>query len=163
MKKYKVGMYGGKFMPFHKGHLHCVEEAAKLCEKLYVILFHGGNQELEILEQRPNEKFLQFEDRLEHVKNGCKHLSNVIVIDIDVTNCKYEDNTENWDMETPLVLNACGHLDVVFGSEPSYSEYFRRAYPNAEIVLIDVDRKEIPISATKIRAMNEEERNLWII
>ena len=35
-KKYKVGMYGGKFMPFHKGHMYCVEKAASMCEKLYV-------------------------------------------------------------------------------------------------------------------------------
>ena len=46
-KKYKVGMYGGKFMPFHKGHLHCVEVASSMCDKLYVILFHGSDQEIE--------------------------------------------------------------------------------------------------------------------
>ena len=49
MKKYKIGMYGGKFMPFHIGHLHCIEEAAKQCDTLYVLIFHGGDQELQIL------------------------------------------------------------------------------------------------------------------
>ena len=38
MERFKRGMYGGKFFPFHKGHLYCVETAAKKCEKLYVIL-----------------------------------------------------------------------------------------------------------------------------
>ena len=74
MKRFKIGMYGGKFFPFHKGHLYCVETAAKKCEKLYVILFHGSTQELEILKQKPNEKYLQVEDRIKHLKNGCKHL-----------------------------------------------------------------------------------------
>lgn len=150
-------------MPFHKGHMHCIEFAAKKCEVLYVILFHGGDKELEILKTRPNELFLKPEDRLKHVKEGCKNLKNVKVIDIDVTKCKNKDGSENWEMETPLVLNACGNLDAVFGSESSYSEYFKKAFPNAEIVIIDEERKEIPISATMIRKMNEEERKLWII
>ncbi len=162
-KKYKVGMYGGKFMPFHKGHLYCVEEAAKQCEKLYVILFHGGEQEVKILKERPNEKFLTFEDRIKHVKEGCKHIKNVFVIDIDVTDCKNSDGTENWDMETPLVINACGKIDVVFGSEPDYGDYFKRAYPWAKHVIIDTERKTNPISGTMLRNMNEEERKKWII
>ena len=32
-KKYKVGMYGGKFMPMHKGHLKCLDMAARECER----------------------------------------------------------------------------------------------------------------------------------
>lgn len=163
MKKYKVGMYGGKFMPFHKGHLYCVEEAAKLCEKLYVILFHGGDQEIEILKQKSNEKYLTFEDRKKHTVEGCKHIKNAIVIDIDISECKKEDGSEDWDMETPLVLEVCGNLDAVFGSEPDYADYFKRAYPEAEFVLIDPDRKKVPISGTKIRKMNKEERKLWVI
>ena len=162
-KRFKVGMYGGKFMPFHKGHLHCVEEAAKQCEKLYVILFHGGEQELKILKDRPNEPFLDFEDRKKHMVEGCKHIKNAEVIDIDVTNCKYPDGSENWDMETPLVEKACGKLDVVFGSEPEYKDYFKQAFPNAEYVMIDKERKNVPISGTMIRNMPEEERKNWIV
>lgn len=162
--KYKVGMYGGKFMPFHKGHLYCVEEAAKQCETLYVVLFHGGAQELEILKNRPeNEKFLTFKDRMKHTIEGCKHVKNAIVIDIDTTECKNPDGTENWEMETPLVEEACGHLDAVFGSEVEYGEYFKKAFPDATYVMIDTERKAVPISATMLRAMNEEERKKWIV
>ena len=162
-KKYKVGMYGGKFMPFHKGHLYCVEEAAKQCETLYVVLFHGGAQELQILKDRPNEQFLTVEDRWEHVKQGCKHVENAVVIDIDTTECKHPDGTENWEMETPLVEDACGKLDVVFGSEADYGAYFKKAFPQADYVMIDLERKAVPISATMLRAMNEEERKKWIV
>ena len=49
MKQYKTGMYGGKFMPFHKGHQYCVETAASECETVYVILFLGGADEERIL------------------------------------------------------------------------------------------------------------------
>ena len=163
-KKYKVGMYGGKFMPFHKGHMHCVEIAASQCEKLYVLLFFGGDQEIEILKKMPNEEWLTVESRLSHIKNACKKFKNVEVVAIDTTECKYPDGTEDWDMETQLVLDVCGELDAVYGSEPEYAEYFHRAYPKATYVVIDKERKEFPISGTKIRNMkDEEERRKWIV
>ncbi len=150
-KKYKVGMYGGKFMPFHKGHFYCVKKAASMCEKLYVLLFYG------------NDKWLFPEDRFKRIKEACKQFDNVIVKAIDITNCKKEDGSEDWDAETPLVLNVCGQLDAVFGSESNYSDYFNRAYLNADYVIIDEARKTVPISGTMIREMNEEERKKWII
>ena len=162
-KKFKIGMYGGKFMPFHKGHLYCVETAAKQCEKLYVILFHGNSKELEILKERPNEKFLTFEDRIEHTKKACQHVKNAIVVDIDVTECKNPDGTQNWNAETELVENVCGKIDAVFGSELEYADYYKKAYPNAEYVIIDIDRNKVPISATMLRKMTEEERKKWIV
>ena len=55
MKKYKIGMYGGKFMPLHKGHNYCIETACEECEKVYVILFYGGADELRILENNKEE------------------------------------------------------------------------------------------------------------
>lgn len=161
-KKYKVGMYGGKFMPFHKGHLHCVEVGSSICETLYVLLFVGTDQEIKILSER-HEKWLQPEDRLRRIKNACKKFKNVKVVPIDVTECKFEDGSEDWDKETQLVLDVCGPLDAVFGSEPEYGDYFKRAYPNAVYELIDVERKAVPISGTMIREMNEEDRKKWII
>jgi len=161
-KKYKIGMYGGKFMPFHKGHFYCVEIASSQCEILYVLLFHGGDQELEILKTR-HEKWLQPENRLKRIQKACKKFKNVKVVPVDITKCKFEDGTEDWDKETKLVLDICGHIDAVYGSEPEYAEYFKRAYPKAIYEIIDVERKTVPISGTKIREMSEEERKLWII
>ena len=162
-KEFKTGMYGGKFMPFHKGHLYCAKVAAEMCETLYVILFHGGDQELKILKQRPNDEWLKPESRLKQIKRACKRLSNVRVVDLDITDCKRKDGSEDWDKETPLVLNACGKLDAVFGSESSYKDYFKRAYSDAKVIIIDEERKKFPISGTMIRNMNEEERKQWMV
>lgn len=62
MKQYKTGMYGGKFLPFHKGHKYCVDIAAKECERVYVILFWGGADEEKILKEHPLE-WLSVEER----------------------------------------------------------------------------------------------------
>lgn len=66
-----------------------------------------------------------------------------------------------------MVLKELGHFDAIYGSEPSYGTYFQKAYPWAEYRIIDVNRDIVPISATKIREMlingKEVEADLWKI
>lgn len=162
--KYKVGMYGGKFMPFHKGHKYCVETASLECEKVYVILFFGGSDEEEIL-KLDNSKYLSVESRKKQVLELTSNYRNAIPIFIDVSDCRYEDGSEDWDSETPLVRNVVGNeLDAVYSSEESYGEYFKRAYPEAVHRLVDVKRIHYPISGTKIRNMKKkEDREIWMV
>ncbi len=162
--KYKIGMYGGKFMPFHKGHKYCVDVACLECEKVYVILFYGGSDEMEILKNNASN-YLSVETRKEKVRQLTANYPNAIPIFIDVTNCRLENGKEDWDAETPLVREVVGNrLDAVYSSEESYGEYFARAYPEAIHRLVDVKRKHYPISGTMIRNMErKEEREKWMV
>ena len=164
MKQYKTGMYGGKFMPLHKGHNYCIETACAECEKVYVILFFGGADEMSILKNN-KEEYLTVSQREKHIINICKDYDNAIPIFIDVSKCRYPNGEEDWDAETPLVRAVVGDvLDAVYSSEPSYEAYFNRAYPEAKHRIVDYKRIKYPISGTKIRNMeNIEERELWII
>lgn len=164
MKKYKIGMYGGKFMPFHKGHNYCIEVATSECEKVYVILFYGGADEINILKDN-KEEYLTVEDRIKHLKNIVKKYNNAILAVIDVSNLRLDDGSEDWDAETPLVRKVVGNkLDAVYSSEISYEPYFNRAYPEATHRIVDYKRVHYPISGTKIRNMkNIKEREKWII
>jgi len=164
MKKYKIGMYGGKFLPLHKGHNYCIEFASKECEIVYVILFYGGSDELKILKES-KDKYLSVEDRMKHVKNICKNYDNAIPVFIDVSNCKLANGEEDWDQETPLVRDVVGSkLDAVYSSEISYGEYFSRAYPEAIHRIVDYKRIKFPISGTEIRNMNNiKEREKWMV
>ena len=163
MKKYKVGMYGGKFLPMHKGHLKCLEVAARECEKVYLILFYGGDQEMEIINARPSDTDLNLPNRILQTIRAAKQFDNVEPCFINVSECKFADGTEDWDAETPLVNARCGHLDAVYGSEPSYAAYFARAYPDAVYRCLDPERKELNISATKVRALSKDERKEWMV
>ena len=154
-------------MPFHKGHNYCVDYAANECEKVYVILFHGCADEEKILKQHP-EWWLSLEERKKQMMKICensKDKAEIIPALIDVSKLRTADGEEDWDGETPLVRNILGdRLDAVYSSEPSYGDYFARAYPEAKHRLVDVSRIHYPISGTKIRDMkNEEEREEWMI
>ena len=159
-------MYGGKFFPFHTGHLMCIRKAAEMCERVYAILFANGEYERQVRRDHTVfnvDGYLSVERRFEALKAVANAIPNVIPVLIDVESCVKPDGSEDWDAETPLVIERCGVFDAVFSSEPSYGEYFRRAYPWAEHILIDPPRKIVPISATMIRSMNLNEAKEWLI
>ena len=166
MKKYRVGMYGGKFMPLHKGHEYCVECAAKECETVYVILFHGGAEEERILEKKP-EEWLSVEARRKQLKELCdryKDTAELIPAEIDCGALRKKYGDDTWDAETPLVRKIAGEkIDAVYGSEESYGGYFARAYPEAVYRLVDVRREKYPVSGTLVREMEKEEREKWMV
>ena len=92
-KKYKVGMYGGKFMPMHKGHLKCLDTAARECELVHLIIFINGIQEEEIKKQYPEDKDLQIAERVSQCMRVAAQYPNVWVNIIDVSKCKLPDGS----------------------------------------------------------------------
>ena len=164
MKKYKIGMYGGKFLPLHKGHIYCIDTATEECEKVYVILFYGGIEEEKALEIN-KEEYLSVDERKRRLVETCLQYDNAIPAFIDVSKLRLSNGKEDWDAETPLVRKIVGdELNAIYSSEPSYDEYFKRAYPEAVHRIVDDKRIHYPISGTKIRKMKKEkERDLWIV
>ena len=188
-ERLKIGFYGGKFLPFHIGHAYAAIKALESCDVLYLILFHGGEQEEEIQKNKdeyplPNSYFSR-DRRMAQIYDfailyDSYHEENKIIIptDIDISKCRYPNGRENWNAETPLVISKIATLnenltfngasirngafnqgqpfDYVYSSEPSYDEYFKRAYPFAEHILIDTARTAVPISATMIRDKDAE-------
>ena len=196
-ERLKIGFYGGKFLPFHIGHAYAAIKALESCDVLYLILFHGGEQEEEIQKNKdkyplPNLYFSR-DTRLKQLYDfatlynsyyGKEHNKMIIPTRIDVSKCRYPNGKENWNAETPLVISEIATLnenlaligvstrngafnqgqpfDYVYSSEPSYSDYFKRAYPFAEHIIIDMERKAVPISATMIRNMDAEAAKKYI-
>ena len=166
-KRYCIGMYGGKFLPFHLGHQYCVQTAAEECETVYVILFLGGADEEKIRQEHP-EEWLSAEERIKQMERICMEAgryAKVIPSVIDISSLRLPDGSEDWEAETPLVRKLLGdRLDAVYSSEISYGDYFSRAYPEAVHRLVDVERIRYPISGTMLRdTEDEKEREKWMI
>ena len=163
-KRYAVGMYGGKFLPYHRGHLYCLETASRMCEKVWQLLMTGGVEEEAFLRNAAPEDRGRFSpgQRLARMRAAGERLGNVETVLVDISACRTPDGQEDWEAETPLVLKTCGRFDAVFGSEPSYAAYFSRAYPWADYVLVDPDRECFPISGTLLRS-GKEEMDRWIV
>ena len=103
-----VGFFGGKFIPFHKGHLYCVDFASKICDKVYVILF--DTPESRYLEHGTQiDSLLTTKARCEQIKKVVSKNPKVEFCFINTDECMNEDGTEDWDKETPLVIKEIGN------------------------------------------------------
>lgn len=157
----KIGFYGGKFLPLHNGHVYSILHASRLCDELHVFLFYNTyNEEEKIKSSVFTQKFLIPKIRQLALEVEFKSYNNIKTHFIDSSKCfntqQYDDKNIRWDYESKEVINIVGcEPNIVFSSEVSYEEYFKKSYPNAEIVLIDKDRSLFHISGTEIRKKGE--------
>jgi len=165
MKKYRTGFFGGKFFPFTKGHLYCLQKLSDECEEGVCILFLNGKDEAEYTEKNGLKyEWLAQSDRIRRINSVCRFFPNIrfttLYCDVIYSTGNVEEDC--WDKETDFVRSVVGPVfDVVYSSEPGYDEYFKRAYPFAEHVLVDVERKTFPISATIVRDGGNEMHEKW--
>lgn len=149
MGKRKIGMYGGKFIPVHMGHVYAMVKASTMVEELHVIVSYDEAYEKEHYYPRSYMAPISYNIRLRWWKQITKDLPHVYVHAI------YEPQTgqfSDWVLGAQRIKAVIGKpIDTVFSSEDAYGEYFEKLYPDAEHIMIDSARKAYPISATTIR------------
>lgn len=141
--KYKTGMFGGSFDPFHIGHVHDIIRAASLCEELYVIVCWCNGRE-----SVPHSQIQRW------IYYSTRHLSNIKIIPVeDKAVSKEQYNTDfYWEQGAADIKNVIGKpIDAVFcGSDYQGTGRFESLYaPESEIIYFD--RTEVPITSTEIR------------
>ena len=67
----RIGVYAGSFCPVTKGHVDAIEKAAKLVDKLYVVVGVNANKTYAIPQDR----------RLDMLKKSIAHLKNVEAVE----------------------------------------------------------------------------------
>ncbi len=156
---YKVGFYGGKFLPFHRGHLNCILRAASQCEHLYVVLMYNGREELDIMHNqttRFNKKYLTPHIRELALRKELNDFPNITVVAYDSKPADDRAEAEGkhpWYYECEDMVKLMGKFDAFYSSEPEYSDICREFYPWAKPIILDEDREEEPISGTQLRNM----------
>lgn len=156
---YNVGFYGGKFCPFHKGHLNCILRAASECKKLYVVCMYNGPQELDIMWNQDikfNKKYLTPHMRELVIRRELRDFPNIEVVmynDLQAKERAKREGKTTWECECEDMIKLMGEFDVAYSSELEYHEAFKESYPFAEAKMFDLERNDVPISATMIRSL----------
>lgn len=158
---FKIGFYGGKMLPVHLGHIFCIKQAAQQCEELHALLFHSApNEKLLISYSAFPHFFLHPHIRAKILRDELKNEKNVFIHSINAQICVPNDmmiGNDNFDNKEFVTSMIQKNPDVIFSSEPSYSNFLSHLYPQAQHVLIDPERKNFPISGTLIRNLELKE------
>lgn len=144
-KKFKNGLVLGKMMPTTMGHKHLIDSAAKQCETVHVMMCSRKSE--------PIDGRLRFTWLHKMYKDN----PNVNIIHCDDENPQYpHEDIHFWDIWYSSVYSYIDKLDAVFGSE-DYIKPFAKCL-EVEGVIVDIDRKSVPISATMVR---EDPHKYW--
>jgi HTH-type transcriptional repressor of NAD biosynthesis genes len=131
------GLIVGRFDPPHLGHSFLIDEAAERCERLVVYVNSGPR------DAAPGSLRAGWLARLH------PHVTVVELVHDLPTDFGDEVLWQHWiDLfraRWPLDRGP----DIVFSSDPYVAELARRL--GAEPVVVDADRRTVPISATRIR------------
>lgn len=143
MKQYNSGLIVGKFCPLHNGHVYLIETALDQCETLTI---------------------LSYTSQYNHMFNPALRrawltrlfpTAHVIVLETGFPH-DADDDYAHRSFCAELLKKLNINIDVVFGSEeyiPGFAEFLKAQY-----VIVDLERKKYPISATKIR---DGELSIW--
>jgi len=137
--KYKNGFIVCKCYPPHMGHLHLMETAASMCERVTVMVCSLKREEI------PGEL------RYKWVTELMLKYPNVSVIHItDELPQEPSEHPDFWNIWINIVrTNVKEKINAVFSSENYGYELAERL--GAQHFMVDLDRKKFPISGTKIR------------
>lgn len=157
MKKFRNGLIVGKFSPLHKGHELIINRALEDCETLYIFSYY--TPEFAGCEAYRRELWLKTlfpSARLFVLDNDYVRKRFNISLPADSANDLEERRFVGF-----LWLNLVNEpLDAVFTSEnygagyaAEMSRYLANyaGFPAVEHILVDLERKQIPISGTALR------------
>ena len=136
MKHYKCSLVLGKFCPLHKGHMLLIQRALEASDMVEVVV------------DNIMDEVIPVRRRMQWVK---QQFPTALVITQE--HPLPQDPSETpffWDIWRDTLLRILPHpVDAVFASE-RYGERLAKEL-SAEFVMVDLDRKSVPISATSIR------------
>ncbi|MDD3267095.1 MAG: multifunctional transcriptional regulator/nicotinamide-nucleotide adenylyltransferase/ribosylnicotinamide kinase NadR [Burkholderiales bacterium] len=166
----KVGLFSGKFLPLHSGHIQSIIEASTQVDKLYVIGSYRDNNKTVINGKKITQNLIEA-----WLTEQFKGLNHIKVLTVDETNIsEYPNGWEEWSKLIKETLRdeiqqyasycdrcydswigtySCEEIELlIFGGEPltdgpQYENYFTPC----KYIEIDPTRQRNNIRATDIR------------
>lgn len=146
---YKVGVYFGKFLPAHRGHLNQIINASTKCKTLYVVVSDNKHRTAGLCAEAGIEN-IPAELRIQWLSQELQDLDHIKVVLLDETDIPVYPN--GWNEWSNLMALAVGeHIDVFFCGEQEYADKLPHYFPASDVEVFDPSRSQYPISATEIR------------
>jgi HTH-type transcriptional regulator, transcriptional repressor of NAD biosynthesis genes len=146
---YKIGVFAGKFMPPHRGHLSAIINSATQCETLYVVVSDNVFQTKRLCKESnlPTMYGLMRTKWLSQELQGFDHIKVLFLDESDIP--EYPLGWSKWSARLKELIPA--KIDVLFGGDPEYKKVNDIWFPQSDYILFDYSRERYPISATLVR------------
>ena len=99
-----VGFIGGKFLPFHQGHVYVIMAASNYVDELYVVVSSSKNRDRELCE-KDGMKYIPAEVRLSWIGESLNDLDNIKIIHIEDD---HWDNDYDWEEGANMIKEKIG-------------------------------------------------------
>jgi len=146
-----LGMFVMKAIPLHLGHVHAINLAAAQCDDLCVVLCYSKHDDDYFNSMRLDP--IPYKQRYKWLLEIYQDIPHVHIL----THCEdgipdYPNGWKEWSNSIKLLFKKYGRFpNKWFSSEICDKENAEKFFTETEFILIDPERKETPISGTKIR------------
>lgn len=148
-RMYQTGVYFGRFLPPHRGHLYQIIEASTKCHNLIVVISDNAEQTRALCEADGLPE-ISYRLRKQWFSQQVQDMPHIQVRVLDESDIPvYPEGWQEWSKRMREVVGA--PIDAFFVGDLSYSETLASYFPEAKVELFDPSRTRYPISATEIR------------
>ena len=146
---YQTGVYFGRFLPPHRGHLYQIIETSTKCQNLIVVISDNAEQTRALCEADGLPE-ISYRLRKQWFSQQVQDMPHIQVRVLDESDIPvYPEGWQEWSKRMREVV--CAPIDAFFVGDLSYSETLASYFPEAKVELFDPSRTRYPISATEIR------------
>lgn len=147
---FRTGVYFGRFLPPHRGHLYQMISASTQCEHLVVVISDNMEETKRICE-KSNLPEISYRLRKQWISQQLQDMPHISVKVLDESNIPtYPNGWEQWSKQMREIVGA--PIDAFFVGDDEYAEPLQTYFTDCQVVCFDPSRTRYPISATDIRA-----------
>lgn len=144
-----TGLFIGKFLPPHKGHLEAIKQAKQNCSHLIVIVCFEPLRTKRLCDEM-GVAFISLNQRKNWIQ---QQLNDPEIEFLTLDESGITSWPEGWGEWSKRVKSTLKNrkIDYIFGNERRYIDGYKKWFKESEYVLLDPDRKKVSISSSQIR------------
>lgn len=146
---HKIGVYYGRFLPPHRGHLDTIIKASTMCEKLYVVVSFNDEYTRKICDE-DNFPYVDGSARVKWLCQQLDDLEHIVVLKLDETNIF--DKRVQWEEWCKRLEDLIpDKIDIFFTGVVEDNMKLKECFPEADVMFLDPRKSRYPISSKEIR------------